>query len=268
MVEPTPMQAFHKAPDPDRILLLDQFDEALARLEYGVREKEITLLTGDIGTGKTTLTRALIDRLDDEVQFCWIINPRLSASQFLRQIALQLDLEPARGKVDLLDQLANAFLDASSAGRPVSLLIDEAQMMPPDTLEELRLLTNIQLDAENLISVTLVGQPELLRRLRQPRFLPLLQRVGVRYHLSPLTEDETTAYIRTRLQNAGYPPEMFDEQARSAVYAYSHGLPRVINNLCGNALLAAMLDGADTVTSDLIDDVAADLGLVLARGEG
>lgn len=256
---------FHKAPDPAHLFLAAQTEEAIARLEHGALQREITVLTGDIGVGKTTITRALVDRLDDDVQFVWILNPRLSATQLLQHIANGMGVKPTpRNKVELLDAIEHAVVKAWEAGRPIVLLVDEAQVIPvPETLEELRLLTNFQLDAENLLGMILVGQPELNRKLQSPRFRPLAQRVGVRFHLSGFDFATTQSYIQSRLEAAGRREPLFAPAAIERIYQYSRGIPRVINNVCGNALLAAYVKREALITPATIDDVAGDLGLTV-----
>ncbi len=254
---------FRKAPDPEHLHLSAGVEEALARLEYAASEREIAVLTGGIGVGKTTLTRRLVDRLGDEVQIVWIMNPRLTPNQFLRQMAMRLEIEPLpRDRVTLLDAIHEAVVDAWAAGRPVVLLVDEAQMLPfPETFEELRLLTNVQGDGENLMAVLLVGQPELEERLAHPRMAPLSQRIGVRFHLGPLGDDEVAAYLKTRAASAGRPTPLFDDEATALLATASHGIPRVLNNLCGQALLAGFIAGRDPIDRVTIESVIDDLGL-------
>lgn len=254
---------FRKAPDPEHLHPAPAVEEALARLEYAAREREIGVLTGDIGVGKTTLTRSLVDRLGDDVRIIWIMNPRLTPNQLLRQIAMRLDVAPLpRDRVSMLDAIHGAIVDAWQDGRPVVLLVDEAQMLPfPETFEELRLLTNVQADGENLLSVLLVGQPELEERLRHPRLAPLVQRIGVRYHLGPMDPDEVAAYVASRAASAGRAAPLFDDEALERLALASHGIPRVLNNLCGHALLAGFLAEREPIDAELVDEVARDLGL-------
>lgn len=254
---------FRKAPDPEHLHPAPAVEEALARLEYAALEREIAVLTGDIGVGKTTLTRHLVDRLGEEVQIVWIMNPRLTPNQFLRQLAMRLEISPLpRDRVAMLDAIHEAVVAAWAAGRPVVLLIDEAQMLPfPDTFEELRLLTNVQGDGENLLAVLLVGQPELEERLVHPRMAPLNQRVGVRFHLGPLAADETAAYLESRAASAGRTRPLFDDAATARLAAASRGVPRVLNNLCNHALLAGFVAGCDPIDLATVDTVVADLGL-------
>ncbi len=255
---------FSKAPDPENLYLTDEIEEAIARLEHAALQREIAVLTGDIGVGKTTATRVLVDRLDDEVEIVWILNPRLTPNQLLHQIAIRLGVDPVpRNRVELLDAVQERIFAAWSNGKPVVLLIDEAQMLPfPDTIEELRLLTNIQMDQENLIGVLLVGQPELSRRLLHPRLRPLAQRIGIRFHLGPLDTEQVSDYVHSRIASVGRKKAMFDDGAIAAIAENSNGIPRVVNNICANAILEGYVRQQDPITRDIVLDVSTDLGLV------
>lgn len=257
---------FRKAPDPDHILWTPAIEEAVARLEHAALEREIAVLTGGIGVGKTTATRALVDRLGGAVEVVWVMNPRLSPNQLLQQLALSLRIQPQpQGRVRLLDALAERLFLAWQNGTPVVVLIDEAQLLPfPDTFEELRLLTNLQMDMDNLLGLLLVGQPELRQRLEHPRLAPLAQRIGVRFHLEPLTAEQTADYVHSRTAGAGRRTALFDTSAVALIHAVSRGIPRIINNLCGNALLAGYLSEADPIGAAVIAEVARDLGLEYA----
>ncbi|HWS71333.1 MAG TPA: AAA family ATPase, partial [Thermoanaerobaculia bacterium] len=195
---------FGKTPDPSFLFESDQHREALARLEYAVEEKELALLTGDIGSGKTTLSRALIDRIGEERPIVLLINPRLTPTQFLKAIAASLGIEVARMRNELLDQLHSKLFELYEAGREPVVIIDEAQLIPSKaTFDEIRLLTNFQLDDQNLLSLILIGQPELDRRLDREAYAPLRQRIGMRYSLGPLSPEETVRYIDHRIAVAG-----------------------------------------------------------------
>jgi len=179
---------FGKTPDPAFLYESDQHREALARLEYAVEEKDLALLVGDIGSGKTTLSRALIDRIGDGRPVILLINPRLTPVQLLRSVAQGLGMEPARFRNDLLDQIHSRLFALYEEKREPVLMIDEAQLIPTkQTFDEIRLLTNFQLDDQNLLSVILIGQPELEGRLDREAYAPLRQRIGLRYRLGPLT---------------------------------------------------------------------------------
>src|SRR6184192_4068115 len=195
---------FGKTPDPSFLYESPQHREALARLEYAVEEKELALLVGDIGSGKTTLSRALIDRLGDTRPIVLLINPRLTPTQLLRSIATGLGMQPGRFRNELLDQIHAKLFELYEGGREPVLIIDEAQLIPSKaTFDEIRLLTNFQLDDQNLLSVILIGQPELEARLERDAYAPLRQRIGMRYALGPLSLEETTRYIEHRIGIAG-----------------------------------------------------------------
>src|SRR4051794_15949215 len=205
---------FGKTPDPGFLYESAQHGEALARLEYAVEEKELSLLVGEIGSGKTTLSRALIDRIGDARPVILLINPRLTPTQLLRSIASGLALPPARFRNELLDQIHTRLFELFEAGREPVLIIDEAQLIPTKaTFDEIRLLTNFQLDDQNLLSVLLIGQPELEVRLDRPAYAPLRQRIGLRYRLGPLSLVEPLADIEHRLRVGGGPPNPLSRPA-------------------------------------------------------
>src|SRR5664279_5073647 len=234
---------FGKTPDPGFLYESPQHGEALARLEYAVEEKELSLLVGDIGSGKTTLSRALIDRIGETRPVILLINPRLTPVQLLRSIASGLGLQPARYRNELLDQIHAKLFELYEAGREPVLIIDEAQLIPSKaTFDEIRLLTNFQLDDQNLLSVLLIGQPELETRLERAHYAPLRQRIGMRYRLGPLSLEETTRYVEHRIRVAGGARNPFSEDAVRAMHAVSGGIPRVINTLATTALLDAFGD--------------------------
>jgi type II secretory pathway predicted ATPase ExeA len=239
---------FGKTPDPSFLYESRQHREALARLEYAVEEKELALLTGDIGSGKTTLSRALIDRVGETRPVILLINPRLTPTQLLRAIAQGLGLEPARFRHELLDQLHTKLYALYEEGREPVLMIDEAQLIPTKaTFDEIRLLTNFQLDDQNLLSVVLIGQPELDDRLERPAYAPLRQRIGMRYSLGPLSPDETVSYIEHRIRVAGGTRNPFTREAMMEIHAISGGVPRLINTLATTSLLDAFGEDAELV---------------------
>lgn len=255
---------FTRAPDPEHIYLSPQVEEALARLEHAAEVREIAVLTGEIGVGKTTITRALVDRLENgSYHIVWIMHPRLSPPQLLELIALRLDLPtlPKR-KVALLDAISTRVYELWREGRTMVLLFDEAQLLPGDTLEEIRLLTNIQADEENLFATILVGQPEFRRRLDLPRFRALAQRIGIRYHIVPMEAKEVKEYLTSRVKSAGRHTPLFTDAAVEAIVRYSRGIPRVINHLCANLLIHGYLQEEDPLGAASVDHVAQELGLV------
>ncbi|MBI4688844.1 MAG: Flp pilus assembly complex ATPase component TadA, partial [Nitrospirae bacterium] len=233
------LRPFTKTPDPKFLFMSRTHEEALARLQYAVEEKELVLLTGDVGCGKTTLTRALIDSLGEKHRIILIINPRLTPSQFLRTVAKRFDIDiPNNFKDDLLDAIYSKVYEDYQAGNTPVIIIDEAQLIPnKETFEEIRLLTNFQLDDTNLLSLILVGQPDLRRRLNHKAYLPLKQRIGLFYHLGPISEDEIKGYVEHRLKVGGREDMLFSEEALKALHMYSGGIPRLINSMATAALL-------------------------------
>ncbi len=255
---------FSKTPDPEFLYLSKQHREALARMEYALEEKDLFLLTGEIGTGKTTLTRALMDRVDEnEFKFIIILNPRLSPSQFLKVIVRRLGADKIPNtRADLNEIIYEKLYEYYENGVTPVVIIDEAQLIPgKPTFDEIRLLTNFQLDDENLLSLLLVAQPELNRRLKHPAYKALVQRIGMRYHLGPLDFEDTKNYIEFRLKKAGREEPIFAEQAIEVIYQYSEGLPRVINNIASNALLAGFGKEEDPIGPETVLDVVNDLKL-------
>jgi len=257
------LRPFSKTPDPKFLFLSRAHEEALARLHYAVEEKELILLTGEVGSGKTMLTRALMDSLSEKYRIIILINPRLTPVQFLRTIAKRFNIDvPYNLKDNLLDAIYERVYEDYASGISPVIIIDEAQLIPSkETFEEIRLLTNFQLDDVNLISLILVGQTDLRRRLNHKVYLPLRQRIGLFYHLGPLAEDEIKAYIEHRLKVSGLEDPLFTEGAMRLLYQYSKGIPRVINSLATSALLEGV--GKDTFLLDesLVHNAARELGL-------
>ena len=255
---------FGKTPDPAFLYESDQHREALARLEYAVEEKELALLVGDIGSGKTTLSRALIDRIGESRPVILLINPRLTPVQLLRSVAQGLGITPAKFRNELLDQIHTKLFELYEEKREPLLMIDEAQLIPTKaTFDEIRLLTNFQLDDQNLLSVLLIGQPELDWRLDRPAYAPLRQRIGMRYSLGPLSLDETLRYIEHRIRVAGAPRNPFSRSAMEEIHATSGGIPRLINTLATTALLDAYGDDALLIEPPRIASAAREHRMVL-----
>ncbi len=249
---------FRKTPDPRYLFLSETYEEALERLLFAVEEMELALLTGEVGSGKTLLTRALVDRLDDRCEVGMVLNPRLSPRQFLRTAASELGVESPRfHSSDLLEQLQLRLLELDRQQRRALLIIDEAHLIPgKPTFEEVRLLTNFQLDDRNLVAIVLVGQPELRDRLRHRAYRALTQRIGVCFHLVPLAEADTLAYVRHRLAVAGAGRPLFSEEALLRLHAAACGIPRVINHLAPQALLEGMARGDSRVEAAVVEAVA------------
>ncbi len=259
---------FRKTPDPRYLFLNGTYEEALERLQYAVEEMELSLLTGEVGSGKTLLTRALVDRVGDRYEVGMILNPRLSPRQFLRTAASELGVkEPRFHSSDLLDQIHARLLELDEAGRAALLIVDEAHLIPgKPTFEEIRLLTNFQLDDRNLIAIVLVGQPELRERLRHRAYRALTQRVGIAFDLVPLALSDAHGYFAHRLKVAGATRPLFTGEAIARLHEAAQGVPRVLNQLATDALLEGMARGASQVDEDIVAALAADRDLVVPAG--
>src|SRR5271170_4396468 len=258
---------FEITPDPTFLFPTRRHNEALAALYYGVRRRKgFVVLTGEVGTGKTLLLRCLLQSLrqNDDVKYAYVFNGRLSPLEFLQYIAGDLGL-PAVGKnkSELLLQLAGYVVSRGQKNLTTVLVVDEAHHLSAEILEEIRLLTNLETADEKLLQILLVGQPELDDKLDSPGLRQLKQRIALRSHLQPLSSEETKGYIQRRLQLAGspYPAALFPPETIAAVYQHSQGLPRLINTICENALIAAYARQMRSVSPDIIDDIATDFRL-------
>ncbi|GEJ55627.1 hypothetical protein AMYX_03680 [Anaeromyxobacter diazotrophicus] len=243
-----------------------QHAQALMRLTHAVSQmKGLALLVGDIGAGKTTLARRLLDSLPEdeyEAALLVIVHSGITAQWLLRRIALQLGVEnPAEEKLPLLSQLYQRLIRIHEAGKKAVVLIDEAQMLATrEIMEEFRGLLNLEIPERKLLSFVFFGLPEIEENLKLDP--PLAQRVALRYHLDPLSAEATEAYVRHRLRLAGAPRVPFTPEAIAAVHRFSHGTPRVINTLCDNALFEGFLAKARDVDAPLVERLARDLALV------
>lgn len=260
-------RAFGNTPDPRFLFPSRQHQEALARLEYVVEERGMALITGDIGTGKTTLSRALLDSLRENFRPVLLINPRFSPREFLRSLAQKFDLKPKAMKADLIEQIQDQLFKFYEEGVSTVLIIDEAQLIPGKAFfDEIRLLTNFQLDHINLISVILVGQPELAKRLKHPAYAALNQRITIRFHLTPLKEQDVLEYLQFRWKIAGGNDDSFPfpELSVSKIFSYTGGVPRLINALVTTCLIEALGRDLRVVEPQTVDDQAADMNLPVA----
>jgi general secretion pathway protein A len=251
---------FRKTPDPRYLFLSETHEEALERLLFAVEEMDLALLTGEVGSGKTLLTRALADRLGDRYEVGMILNPRLSPRQFLKTVATELGVEEPRfHSNDLLEQIHERLLALDGKGRAALVVVDEAHLIPgKPTFEEIRLLTNFQLDDRNLVAILLVGQPELRERLRHRAYRALTQRIGVSFQIAPLGVEDTRGYLAHRLGVAGAGRELFTAEAVARLHAAAGGIPRVLNHLATQALVEGMARGARRVDGAVAEAVAAE----------
>jgi type II secretory pathway predicted ATPase ExeA len=257
---------FSLSTSPRFLYLGEKHKEALAILRYGVMERQgFVLLTGEVGTGKTTMVRALLSSLDKSVKYVHLANPLLSPREFIAYLILSAFENKIHFKTKSEFLIAfEAFLTKiQQRNRHFLLVIDEAHKLSFDLLEEIRLLSNLETAEEKLISIFLVGQPELNDRLNEPRCRPLLQRISVRYHIPPLDAKETREYVMTRLKKAGSKrgEEIFPGKTTDAIHQYSQGYPRMINILADNALLLGYSKGEGKITPAMIKSCYQDLRL-------
>jgi general secretion pathway protein A len=258
---------FDITPDPSFLFPTKRHNEALAALYYGVRRhKGFVVLTGEVGTGKTLLLHYLLQLLkkNNDVAYAYIFNGRLRPVEFLQYVASDLGLPgTSKNKGELLLQIAHYVIERSQQKLTTALVVDEAHHLSTEILEEIRLLTNLETPQQKLLQILLVGQPELDEKLDSVSLRQLKQRIALRSHLDPLSSDETKGYVVRRLQIAGcpYPSALFPPETIAAVYQHSQGLPRLINTICENALIAGYGRQMRTLSPDIIDDIAADFRL-------
>ncbi len=255
---------FAITPDPRYLYLSERHAEALAHLLYGINEAGgFVQLTGEVGTGKTTIVRSLLAQTPKNAEIALILNPKMTPAEFLLTICEELGIGVPDASLeslkDLVDILSHYLLRAHAAGRRVVLVVDEAQNLSPEVLEQVRLLTNLETNTQKLLQIILIGQPELRELLARNELRQLAQRVTGRYHLNPLSRDETTAYVRHRLRVAGATNDICSPQALSEVFRLSQGVPRVINVICDRALLGAYSLDRHRVTSPLVRHAAAEV---------
>ncbi|WOO42053.1 ExeA family protein [Rubellicoccus peritrichatus] len=243
---------FNITPDPKFLYLSPAHEEALSHLRYGIAERKgFIVLTGEVGCGKTTLCRTLLDEMDDErFETILILNPRISEQQLIAAILRELgEAVPKRSKADLTGRLNDALMERIEAGREIVMIVDEAQNLSFEVMEQIRLLSNLETDDQKLMQIILMGQPELKAKLQEKRLRQFRQRVLVYYDLSALTRVQTEAYIQHRLTLAGSNGRpRFTPWALRKIYKKTHGTPRLINNLCDKSLLAAYVRDSDNVT--------------------
>jgi putative secretion ATPase (PEP-CTERM system associated) len=263
---------FNVNPDPRYLFLTRHTEEALACLTYGIQSRKgFVLLTGEVGTGKTTLINKLLEWLRlQQVATAFIFNSRMDVPQLLDFMMADFGIPfDTKSKSQLLQRLYNWLLDRYRAGETAVLIVDEAQNLSDEVLEEIRMLTNLETFTEKLPQIVLVGQPELEQRLKQPQLRQLRQRLTLRAKTHPLNLEETKAYITQRLRIAGSNGDpIFDEGATAAVYRYSLGIPRIINLLCEHCLVSAFVDQRKKVPQEVVDSVARDFDLIEGHAAG
>src|SRR6187551_3046789 len=255
---------FSITPDPRYLFLSERHAEALAHLVYGVNEAGgFIQLTGEVGTGKTTVVRSLLAQAPKHAEIALILNPRMTAAEFLLAICEELGIAvQARSEgslKDLVDLLSLRLLKAHAEGRRVVLVVDEAQNLAPDVLEQVRLLTNLETETQKLLQIILIGQPELREVLDRTELRQLAQRITGRYHLDPLSGDESAAYVRHRLRVAGATREVFSNGALREVLRLSGGVPRLINIISDRALLGAFTEDRHVVTGSVVRRAAGEV---------
>ena len=255
---------FSVTPNPEYIYLGENHREALAQLLYGVKERKgFIVITGEVGTGKTTLIHYLLDKMNgNHTRTALLFNPKLTVDDFIQYILKDLGVRiQGRTKGEYLHNLHRYLLHAYQRDERVILIVDEAQGLKPELLEEIRLLSNLETSRSKLLQIVLLGQPELDKTLSLPGFRQLRQRINLRYHLAPLSEKETREYIGKRLRIAGAREPIFTERAIKRIYVKSGGIPRLINILCDNALLNGYALDQKKVGERSVTEVAKDLCL-------
>lgn len=253
---------FSIAPDPRYLYMSIHHQEALAHLLYGIKSGGFVLLTGDVGTGKTTISRCLLGQMPQNTDVAFILNPKMTVQELLATFCDELVINYPQGNTSVkifVDRINEYLLDAYARSRKTVLIIEEAQNLSPDVLEQIRLLTNLETNQEKLLQIIMIGQPELKEMLSKPEMKQLSQRITARYHIGPLERGEIASYINHRLMVAGVSVELFPENIMNAVYRYSKGIPRLINVICDRALLGAYVNGKKTVDKSTLTHAAREV---------
>ena len=252
---------FNMTPNPRFFFSSDKHAEALDSLVYAISDRKgFVVITGEIGSGKTTVCRTLLNRLDAKTQTALVTNTHLSGKDLLSVILEDLEVDYTSGsKSKLLSRLNTYLIDQLRKDQNVVLIIDEAQNLTPSVLEEVRMLSNLETETEKLIQIVLMGQPELKKKLSLSKLEQLRQRISVFYHLSPLTAKETKEYILHRLKIAsGSDRKYFTDGVLYLVYGFSKGVPRLVNQICDSALLSGYINEAKMIDEKIMNEVIAD----------
>jgi general secretion pathway protein A len=260
---------FEMTPDPAFLYLGESHQEGLATLVYGVRaRKGFVMLTGEVGTGKTTLLHALLSQLDPNTAAAFVFNPRLGPLDFLRVLFDEFDIQaPCSTKAEYLIAFNKFLIERLERDHPTLLIVDEAQNLSAEMLEEIRLLSNLETPTSKLLQIMLVGQPELEEMLQQRELRQLRQRIVLRFRLRPFDADETEHYVQERMRLAGYTGKgVFKRSALRRLHVVTTGIPRLINVVCDGALLLSYSRGQATVDANEIEEIARDLCIVARDG--
>ena len=253
-------EPFSIAPDPRFLYLSEVHREAFAHLMYGFANSGFVLITGEVGTGKTTLLRNLIGQTPPDLDVAFILNPRLTVKELLETICDELGIQHSESSAytvkQYIDLLNKHLLRSHREGRSTVMIIDEAQNLTPAVLEQIRLLTNLETDERKLLRIILLGQPELGKLLEREELRQLSQRITARYHLASLGKEDSFAYVRHRLTTVGGNPHIFDKGALRKLYRISKGVPRIINVLADRSLLGAYVEGKQSVSSAIVKRAA------------
>jgi general secretion pathway protein A len=256
---------FSLSPDPAFFYRSEQHEEALANLVYGVQaRKGFIVLSGEVGTGKTTMLECLRDYLEAQyIEFAFLFNSRINVEQFFEMIAYDLDLPCTRtSKTEVLFALNQLLVEQAQDGRTVVLIVDEAHNLEWEVLEEIRLLGNLENRNGKLVQIILAGQPELDRKLDAPNLRQLKQRIVLRCNLQPFTLRDAVDYIQSRMERAGMPDQVvFSEELMAEIHLRAQGIPRVINAVCDNMLLTAFACESKICSTDMLDEVCKDMRL-------
>lgn len=254
---------FSISPDPRYLYMSERHREAFAHLLYGIKnDAGFVLLTGEVGAGKTTICRRLIQQLPKGCDFAYVINPKLSSAELLATICDEFGIGYPKKSTSIklfIDLINNYLLESHANRRRAILIIDEAQNLSNEVLEQVRLLTNLETNQRKLLQIILIGQPELRERLAGPDLRQLSQRIVARYHLGPLSKAEVPAYVQHRLRVSGTSAELFSLRSLDKLYALSGGVPRLINTICDRALLGAYARGKKLVDRSTIEKAAREV---------